>query len=207
MESASQRSLRGDTTLTCQPYAEAVRAYRDPVILSFGHEMNGNWYSWGYRHTSPGVFVAAWRHIVKMFRALGATNVTWLWTVNVIDDTQRGKIPDPDAMVARQQVRELGGDRWLLPQAVLAVRSIVRADHAAVQEAHDRDPILIAETGAVPAAGQAAKITNLFAGVRSYGLLGFVWFDATNSSGQKFSFSSRASMAAFRKGAKSYTRP
>ncbi len=32
-------------------YAEAVRAYRHPVILSFGHEMNGSWYSWGYRNT------------------------------------------------------------------------------------------------------------------------------------------------------------
>ena len=50
-------------------YAEAVRAYRHPVILSFGHEMNGNWYSWGYRHTSPAAFVAAWRHIVTLFRA------------------------------------------------------------------------------------------------------------------------------------------
>ncbi len=35
-------------------YAEAVRSYRHPIILGFGHEMNGNWYSWGYRHTSPG---------------------------------------------------------------------------------------------------------------------------------------------------------
>ena len=40
------------------------------------------------------------------------------------------------------------------------------------------DPILIAETGAAPAVGQPAKIANLFAGVRAYGLLGFVWFDA-----------------------------
>ncbi len=76
-------------------YAEAVRAYRHPVILSFGHEMNGDWYSWGYQHTSPAVFVAAWRHIVTLFRALGAHNVTWLWTVNVIDDTRRGTIPSP----------------------------------------------------------------------------------------------------------------
>ena len=28
-------------------YAEAVRAYRHPVILSFGHEMNGIWYTLG----------------------------------------------------------------------------------------------------------------------------------------------------------------
>ena len=46
--------------------------------------MNGNWYSWGYRHTSPAVFVAAWRHIVTLFRDLGARNVTWLWTVNIM---------------------------------------------------------------------------------------------------------------------------
>ena len=43
------------------------------------------------------------------------------------------------------------------------------------------DPILIAETGAVPAAGQPAKIADLFAGIRRYGLLGFVWFNSTNS--------------------------
>ena len=36
-------------------YAEAVRAYGHPVILSFGHEMNGDWSSWGYRqHISSG---------------------------------------------------------------------------------------------------------------------------------------------------------
>jgi hypothetical protein len=36
------------------------------------------------------------------------------------------------------------------------------------------DPILIAETGAVPAAGRPAKITDLFAGIRQYGLLGLL---------------------------------
>ena len=49
-------------------YASAVKAFGRQVILSFGHEMNGSWYSWGYRHTSPAVFVAAWRHIVTVFR-------------------------------------------------------------------------------------------------------------------------------------------
>ena len=76
-------------------YAEAVRAYRHPVIVSFGHEMNGSWSSWGYRHTSPATFVAAWRHIVTLFRELGAGNVTWLWTVNIINNTQQGTIPPP----------------------------------------------------------------------------------------------------------------
>ena len=71
-------------------YAEAVRHYHYPVIVSFGHEMNGGWYSWGYRKTSAATFVAAWRHIVSLFRAAGARNVTWLWTVNIIDDPHYG---------------------------------------------------------------------------------------------------------------------
>ena len=57
-------------------YALAVRAYGKPVILSFGHEMNGTWYSWGAGHVSPKDFVAAWRHVVDVFRAEGALNVT-----------------------------------------------------------------------------------------------------------------------------------
>ena len=58
--------------------------------------MNGDWYPWGYQpHATGRTFVAAWRHIVTLFRALGARNVTWLWTVNIINDAHGGKIPRP----------------------------------------------------------------------------------------------------------------
>ncbi len=40
-------------------YASSVRRYGKPVILSFGHEMNGDWSSWGYKHASPAAFIAA----------------------------------------------------------------------------------------------------------------------------------------------------
>jgi mannan endo-1,4-beta-mannosidase len=187
-------------------YAEAVRAYHDPVIMSFGHEMNGDWYSWGYKHASPAEFVAAWRHIVRLFRALGAQNVTWLWTVNVINDTQRGKIPSPNAWwPGSAYVNWVGIDGYYLKPSwqfaplfgptIGDVRSLTA------------DPILIAETGAVRAAGQPSKITDLFNGVRAYGLLGFIWFDSTNSINQNFGVSSPAAIAAFRKGAATFTRP
>jgi mannan endo-1,4-beta-mannosidase len=187
-------------------YAEAVRAYRHPVILSFGHEMNGDWSSWGYRHTSPAVFVAAWRHIVNLFRALGANNVTWMWTVNIINDTQNGRIPRPAPWwPGNSYVNWVGIDGYYLKPSwqfaplfgptISAVRDLTL------------DPILIAETGAVPAAGQPAKIANLFAGIRQYGLLGFVWFDDTNSVGVPFGIDSPAAFAAFRKGAGTYHRP
>jgi hypothetical protein len=34
-------------------YAGQVRAFGHPVILSFGHEMNGTWYDWGAGHVPP----------------------------------------------------------------------------------------------------------------------------------------------------------
>ena len=75
-------------------YARAVRAYRYPVILGFGHEMNGPWFSWGYTaHIARDVRgrLAACRHPLP--RA-GTRNVTWLWTVNVVK-MKHGKIPGP----------------------------------------------------------------------------------------------------------------
>ena len=59
-------------------FADSVRAFGSQVVIGFGHEMNAYWYSWGYRHTPAATFVAAWRHIVTLFRARGARNVTWL---------------------------------------------------------------------------------------------------------------------------------
>jgi beta-mannanase len=44
--------------------------------------MNTGRYSWCYGHVWPQVFIAAWRHIVTLFRGEGAGNVTWLWTIN-----------------------------------------------------------------------------------------------------------------------------
>jgi mannan endo-1,4-beta-mannosidase len=187
-------------------YAEAVRAYAHPVILSFGHEMNGNWYSWGYKHTSPAVFIAAWRHIVTLFRVLGARNVTWLWTVNIINYAHGGKIPSPDPWwPGSSYVTWVGIDGYYLKPS-WRFAPLFGPTITAVRELTG-DPILIAETGAVPAADQSTEITDLFAGVRKYGLLGFVWFNSTNSIRQDFSVSGSAAIAAFRKGASGYSRP
>jgi mannan endo-1,4-beta-mannosidase len=187
-------------------YAEAVRAYHHPVIISFGHEMNGGWYSWGHGNTSPAVFVAAWRHIVKLFRALGANNVTWLWTVNIINNAHGGSIPSPAPWwPGASYVNWVGIDGYYLKPnwkfAPLFGPTITAVKRLTL------DPILVAETGAVPAAGQPAKIADLFSGIQQYGLLGFVWFDSTNSKGMQFGISSPAAVAAFRKGASTYTRP
>jgi mannan endo-1,4-beta-mannosidase len=182
-------------------YALAVRAYRRPVILSFGHEMNGYWYSWGGRKTSPATFVAAWRHIVEMFRRLGATNVTWLWTVNIVDPN--GGIPSPAPWwPGGKYVNWVGIDGYyynpsweftsLFGPTIVDVRALTH------------DPILISETAAA-AGSQPVKIADLFSGIRLYGLLGFVWFDA--NAAEDWSLSGGAAFAALRRESQMYYRP
>jgi mannan endo-1,4-beta-mannosidase len=183
-------------------YAEAVRGYRHPVILGFGHEMNGNWYSWGYQHTSPTQFVAAWRHVVNLFRALGARNVTWLWTVNVIN-SQYG-IPSPDRWwPGSSYVTWVGIDGYYLKPS--STFSSVFGPTVAAVRALTRDPILVSETAAAPGNTQPAKVADLFAGVHLYGLLGFVWFDSVHV--KDWRLSGPAAIAAFRRSAKAYDMP
>jgi mannan endo-1,4-beta-mannosidase len=172
---AAIASGRYDAYLTS--YADAVRSYGNAVILSFAHEMNGSWYSWGNRHSSPIEYVAAWRHIVNLFRAAGAENVTWMWTVNVINDSAHNAIPNPTAWWPGDlYVNWIGIDGYYV-QPSWRFTSLFGPTIAAVRELTSA-PILISETGASPAAGQAAKIADLLAGIHNFGLLGFVWFDA-----------------------------
>jgi hypothetical protein len=186
-------------------YADQVATYGHPVIIGFGHEMNGYWYSWGYRHTSPTAFVAAWRHIVRLFRQQGADNVTWLWTVNIID-LRRDRIPSPAPWwPGSSYVTWVGIDGYYFkPSWTFASMfgPTIKAVHAL---SHDPIPILISETGAASAAAQPAKIADLFAGIQGYGLLGFVWFDAHGS--LDWRINSPAAVAAFRRGAKAYKKP
>jgi mannan endo-1,4-beta-mannosidase len=182
-------------------YASEVKGFGRRVILSFGHEMNGTWYSWGYRHTSPAVFVAAWRHIVTVFRVAGARNVTWMWTINVVQCRCRIQ-PPAQWWPGSSYVNWVGIDGYyyepswkfasLFGPTIKAVRALTL------------DPILISETAA-PTAKQLTKIPNLFAGVRAYGLLGFVWFDVNKR--QDWRISSPAAFAAFRRGAETLERP
>jgi mannan endo-1,4-beta-mannosidase len=182
-------------------YARAVRTYLHPVILSFGHEMNGNWYPWGNTHTSPRVFVAAWRHIVTVFRETGARNVTWLWTVNIM---QTGGIPSPAVWwPGDSYVTWVGLDGYYY-QPSWTFSSLFGPTIAAIRQLTP-DPILIAETGAAADTNQPSKIADLFAGIRLYGLLGFVWFNI--AADKDWRIMSTAAVGALRQDAEAYYRP
>jgi Glycosyl hydrolase family 26 len=183
-------------------YAEVIRSFRHPVILSFGHEMNGYWYSWGYTHTSPAAFVAAWRHIVTLFRMTGVRNVTWLWTINTIHNQSRVPSPGP-WWPGSSFVTWVGIDGYYLNPS--SIFTSVFGPTIAYVRTLTHKPIFIAETAATPAAGQPAKIADLFAGIRLYDLLGFTWFNYPVK--EDWRIRSSDAITAFRKNAQAYYKP
>ena len=180
-------------------YATAVRSYRRPVIIGFGHEMNGPWESWGYGHTSAADFVAAWRHIVTLFRTFGADNVTWLWTVNVIE--KQAGIPSPAPWwPGSAYVTWVGIDGYYATSS-MTFASLFGPTIVAVHTLTE-DPVIVAEAGATSGASQPGRVTDLFAGVRTFGLLGFAWFNAVGK--QDWRLTGPATAAALRQGAAAY---
>jgi signal peptidase I len=63
---------------------QLVAAGNPAIAIRFAHEMNGNWYPWSEQTNGNalGDYVKAWKHVVDLFRAQGATNVQWVWAPN-----------------------------------------------------------------------------------------------------------------------------
>jgi mannan endo-1,4-beta-mannosidase len=155
-----------------QAYADAVRDFRHPVVIAFGHEMNASWYSWGYGHVVPATFVAAWRHIWTIFRQEGADNVTWLWAVQA---DRPGTGPIADWWPGPRYVNWVGVDGFYYRPSDDFASVFGRTIDQARSLTHK--PILLSETAVGPDAGQFAKILDLFRGMAADQTLGLVWFD------------------------------
>lgn len=163
-------------------FARDVRAAQVPVVLSFGHEMNGNWYSWGYGHVSPMTFISAWRHLHRLFVAAGARNVTWCWDVNHWIPALAGRAPNYDVSPPRWWWPGAGYVDWVgmdayyeTPSATF--RSLFAGSLKALRKLTHNKPVLIGETAAAAGPYQVGQIRTLFSGLRRTHLIGAVWFD------------------------------
>lgn len=72
---------RGDYDAYIDAWAKEAKAVQFPIFVRLGHEMNDPYrYPWGPQNNKAEDYIAAWRHVVKRFRDLGATNVLWVWS-------------------------------------------------------------------------------------------------------------------------------
>ena len=82
--SASKPILRaiaaGDFDNYLHHFAEDVRAFGEPVFISFAPQPDNPSMPWSVRTGNTSAdFVAAWRHVLKIFSSAGASNVAWVW--------------------------------------------------------------------------------------------------------------------------------
>ena len=182
-------------------FASNVRNFRHPVVIGFGHEMNGKWYKWGFRHQSPASFVLAWQHIVNVFRRQGADNVTWLWTISSSVVPPNGP-PLGEYYPGDQYVTWVGLDGYYYKKT--STFTTVFGPAIGFIRQITSKPILLAETGIGPVSGQARNMPNLFSGIKQNHILGLVWYDVTQHRGlyhQDWRLDGHpAALAAFRRG-------
>jgi hypothetical protein len=175
------RIIAGDFDPYIQRWARSMAAYGQPVRLRFAHEMNGNWYPWSESKSRnrPGDYVRAWRHIHDVFARVGATNVIWVWSPNIIR-------PVPEV-----SLRALyPGDRYvdwagMVGYGVHERKAAEVFDPTiAVLRAFTRKPLLVTETGSQPGPAKAAWTASLFPWLRQHrDVIGFIWFELSPAAG------------------------
>jgi beta-mannanase len=80
------RNLRaiadGQYDFYIERWAHEAKRWGGPLMIRLGHEMNATWYPWGEKAfaNTAADFVAMWRHVVTVFRRVGADNVIWVWS-------------------------------------------------------------------------------------------------------------------------------
>ena len=162
----------GDYDIYLRAYADSVRDFGHQVVIGFGREMNVPWHPWGYSHTPASTFVAAWQHIVTVFRSQGADNVAWLWTVEA---DRPGTGPIMSWWPGAQYVTWVGID-GLYTRPSDTFTSVFGPTIEQVRDFTDK-PVLLSDTAVARNASQYAAIANLFSGMARHRLLGLVWDD------------------------------
>jgi mannan endo-1,4-beta-mannosidase len=165
----------GATDAYTRKFASAVRTLNLPMAISFGHEMNGNWYPWGTTATDPVDYVRAWRRIHDIFLDVGATNVIWVWSPNNINPVPQ--VPLKPLYPGDSYIDWIGVVGYYTDSGASTFPTLFGPTMAVVHK-FTHKPILIVETASQPGPRKRKDVADLFAGVAaSPEVIGFIWFD------------------------------
>jgi hypothetical protein len=191
--------------------AAVAKAWGGRILIRFAYEMNLSpraGIPWGGGPSAvPGNtasdYVAAWRHVVSIYRADGATNAEFVWAPNVDD----GGIPFNQYFPGDEWVNEVGldgynwgsefestGHKWL------SLGETFASSYATLTQLSSK-PVIFTETASAEVGGDKAswirrgflnEIPQLFPRVT-----GVIWFDVLKEADWRVD-SSQASLEAFR---------
>jgi hypothetical protein len=188
-------------------HARAMRDFPAPIFLRFAHEMNGDWYSWGGAKNGgsaggPAAYVSAWKHVHDIFTEVGASNVVWVWCVNLNDVPGASWNHWTNYYPGDTYVDWVGIDAYNWGTVNGGWRSMAdMLGGSAYADYASRKPIMVAETAAGEAGGDKAQwiydtgsvIKTAFPSVQAV-----VWFDAKGTNEDWAVDSSSAALDAYR---------
>ncbi|HNY30702.1 MAG TPA: glycosyl hydrolase [Fibrobacteria bacterium] len=181
--------LAGRADLRIRAYAAGIKAWKKEVWLRPLHEANGDWYDWGIGKAGSGntsaKCIAAWKHIVKIFRDSAVTNVKWVWTTNATNSgsgtSLMGHYPGDDWV----DYNSIDGYNWGNTQSWSTWKSFEETFTPAYSLlAKQSKPILIAEFSSTEHGGdKAAWIKEMFQVLPTKfpKIMGLMWFSQSKS--------------------------
>ncbi|WP_369261340.1 glycoside hydrolase family 26 protein [Streptomyces sp. R35] len=168
-----------------EKYAKATRRLNLPTVISFADEMNGDWEKWGITETTPREYVRAWRHIHDIFEDVGATNVIWAWSPNIIEP---GSHTDLSPFYPGDNyVDWVGLIGYFTDWDPHTFDGLFGPTTTEVRR-YSKKPMIVLETGAMPGQRRASHVRALFDGVSAApDIIGFAWFDYNKRSDWRLS--------------------
>lgn len=191
--------------------ASIAKSWGRRILIRFAYEMNlspNAGIPWGggpsaFSGNTASDYIAAWRHVVSIFRADGATNTEFVWAPNVDD----GGIPFTAYFPGDEWVNAVGldgynwgstaessGHKWL------SVGDTFKSSYATITQLSTK-PVMITETASAEAGGDKAswikqgflsEIPQLFPRVSAV-----IWFDVQKETDWRVD-SSQTSLEALR---------
>ena len=226
-----ERIINGDFDLPLSRWAQAARADGIPLLVDFGVEVNGQWFPWngywngagtmdGYGDPNypdgPERFRDAYRHIIDLFRAEGAYNITWFFHITMYMEEPmeswnqpRYYYPGDDYIdwigVSLYGALHPGESYWDSFTEILTAGDA----YLKVREISSRKPLAILEMGVTdhhPMGSKALWLKDAFARIQHNPYLNFravnYWHENWDNQGNETSLridSSPEVLAAFRK--------
>jgi mannan endo-1,4-beta-mannosidase len=180
-------------------WAKGVRNVKGEVYIRLFPEMNGNWTSW---NGNPTQLVAAWQHIVTLFRQEGATNARWVWSPNVTDEpaTEANRMENYYPGERYVDVLALDGYNWGTTRSYTAWKPFEDIFETPYQRvtALGKQPVWLAEVASTEHGGDKATWINEMLNSTAFPRVKtVVWFNENKETDWRIE-SSQQSLTAFR---------
>jgi hypothetical protein len=191
--------------------AQKAKALGVQVLMRWGHEMNGNWYPWSGTNNGgaaagatggPAKYVAAYQHVHDLFVSQGATNVVWIWCINVADVPAETWNHWTNYYPGDAYVDWVGLDayNWGSSSSCCVWQSFTDLVVAPYQDYVGKKPMMLPETASAEVGGdKAAWINDMHQALKTdfTAIHGVVWFDINKETDWRIA-SSPSALAAYK---------